>query len=263
MGIPPVGDTPRASGLRAVLLDLDDTLFDHAHATRGALTTLAAVERVLTAWPFDELVRRHSGILETLHARVLRREISVDEARIERFRQLLEAAGSPRALARAEELAGVYRRAYEEDWRAVPGALALLEAIRREGWRAIIVTNNGVAEQRRKLERCGIGAWIDAMITSEEAGVSKPDPAIFEIALRTAGATADEVVMVGDAWPTDVAGALAAGIRPIWFNRHGQARPDPAIAEVRALEPLDEVLRWLRPAPSATGYENPRLPAVP
>ena len=74
---------------------------------------------------------------------------------------------------------------------------------------------------------------------SEEAGVAKPDPAIFRRA-RALPAEAAETVMIGDAWATDIAGARAAGMRAIWFNPCGTSRPEPwhDVDEIRALEPV-------------------------
>ena len=44
--------------------------------------------------------------------------------------------------------------------------------------------------------------------------------------------------MIGDAWGTDIEGARAAGIRPVWFNRFGAASPDPGVTEIHSLVPL-------------------------
>ena len=81
------------------------------------------------------------------------------------------------------------------------------------------------------------------LVVSEEAGVSKPHPRIFEIALERAGAAAAEAVMLGDSWTNDVEGARAAGIRAVWFNRDGRDAPDPAVPVVRSLQPSAETWR--------------------
>ena len=87
-----------------------------------------------------------------------------------------------------------------------------------------IVSNNLQREQEDKLRFCGFDSRVDAVVISEGAGVSKPDPAIFRIALTLLGCEPTEAVMIGDAWRTDIAGAIAAGIRPVWFNRTGAPR---------------------------------------
>jgi putative hydrolase of the HAD superfamily len=233
---------------RAVLCDLDDTLFDHRHATRAALTELTEREPAFAGWPIDDLAGRHAELLERLHLDVLAGRTSVEAARIERFRRLLAAAGSGQAEAEAPRTAAAYRGAYERAWRAVPGARELLAACAGRGVPVVIVTNNGVAEQRQKLDRCGLARYARALVTSEQVGASKPAPRIFEAALAAAGVAAGEAVMFGDAWPTDVAGARAAGIRAVWFNRLAHASPDARVPELRALEPTASALdRLLRP----------------
>jgi len=229
--------------LRGILFDLDDTLFDHDRATESALTLLHKSEPAFHGWAQDELIRRHSVELEAMHLEVLAGRLSIDIARAERFRRLYEvAAGGPPPSGRAAELARGYRAAYEEAWQPVPGAPALLKALRAAGFAIAIVTNNIVLEQQLKLRHCALDSLIDLLITSEEIGAAKPDVRIFEAALARLAMNADETVMIGDAWHTDIAGALAAGIRPVWFNRRGAASQDSTVAELRSLEPTRDAI---------------------
>ena len=229
--------------LRGILFDLDDTLFDHDRATEHALVNLRATEPVFGVWTDEELLRRHSVELEAMHLEVLAGRQSIDDARAERFRRLFEAAaGQAAPHGRAAELARCYRSAYEGAWHAVPGSIALLTALRAAGFSIAIVTNNIVAEQQLKLRHCGLDSLIDALITSEEVGAAKPDVRIFEAALERLNLAAEQVVMIGDAWHTDIAGAIAAGIRPIWLNRRNQSSPDPGVSEMRSFEPIAEAL---------------------
>lgn len=248
---PPAGTVARGRpALRAVLVDLDDTLFDHTHATRSALDRLRAEEPTFGRWALEELVARHDEILEELHVRVLDGELTIDQARRERFTRLLRAAGAPRIADRAAELALAYRREYEVGWRPVPGARTLLDALREAGLRTVVVTNNGVAEQRLKLERCELAPLVDALVTSEEVGHSKPAEEIFLVALDHARASAPETVMLGDAWPTDIEGARRSGIRPVWLNRKGVPSPDESVQELGGLEPVGQVLDALLTPPA-------------
>jgi HAD superfamily hydrolase (TIGR01549 family) len=232
----------------AVLLcDLDDTLFDHDRATRDSLADLQSRHQVLTCWSLEELDQRHRVLLETLHLEVLAGHRTIDDARRERFGRLLAQAGASDG-SMADEVASNYRRTYAANWHPVDGAIDLLRAVRAGGHRVVIVTNNGVAEQQLKLERCGIGECIDVMVTSEEIGITKPDPRIFEHALDRVGAKASEAVMLGDAWATDIEGARAAGVVPVWFNPRRQPTPDATVAELAALTPTSGALAVLRQA---------------
>lgn len=227
-----------------LLCDLDDTLFDHERATREALADLRLNYQVLSTWSLDELDVRHRHLLETLHIEVLAGRSTIDDARRERFGRLLTQAGVQDPVA-AATLAATYREVYASNWQPVPGALELLQAIRDAGHIVVVVTNNGVAEQRLKLERCRIGEWIEHLVTSEEVGVSKPAPGIFADALARVDAAPSDAVMLGDAWEADVEGARRVGITPVWFNRHGRPSPDPTVAELASLEPAGEALAVL------------------
>ena len=190
---------------------------------------------------------RHSEVLELIHTKVVSGELPIDAARKERFRRLLASAGADESvqLERAVVLAHQYRQEYEKGWCAVEGAVDVLTSLRGAGIVVGIVTNNLRAEQVLKLDRCGLTQHIDALVTSEDAGTAKPNPEIFAKALGALGMTSAQTVMVGDAWDTDIAGALAAGLRPIWFNWRALAMREPRVPELRSFVPAHQALRLM------------------
>jgi HAD superfamily hydrolase (TIGR01549 family) len=230
--------------VNAVLFDLDDTLFDHRLCAHTALSELHAGHEEFRDRPYPEFERLHASFLEELHRRVMTGELPLEEARQERFRRLFAAVGAKPDDEVIVKAAESYREGYRRIRKPITGAAALLEAVRAKA-RVAIVSNNLLEEQQEKLRHCALDGYVDVLVVSEEAGVSKPDPRIFEITLERLGCRNDEVVMVGDSWPADIAGAIAAGIRPIWFNPLRTPRPEPDIDvdEIHALEPLDDVLR--------------------
>lgn len=234
---------PIRSTVRVVLSDLDDTLFDHRRATGSALAHVREAAPAFGRWALQELEARHREVLEVLHADVLAGRMPVEAARAERFRRLLVAAGADRVAEQAADIALRYRDAYEGAWQPVAGAVAFARAVRDAGLALVIVTNNVVGEQRRKLDRCGLSELVDTLVTSEEVGAWKPDTRIFREAMARVGASTDETVMLGDAWQSDVAGARAAGIRAVWFNRFGSPSPDPSVPELQTLDPATDALR--------------------
>ncbi|HXT69944.1 MAG TPA: HAD-IA family hydrolase [Vicinamibacterales bacterium] len=232
--------------LRGVLFDLDDTLFDHNHATECATAVLRGEDATFSVWSLAELRRRHSDVLESIHREVVAGRISIDDARRERFRRLLADAGADETgQSRAWDLAMRYRAAYQSNWRAVAGAVELLTVLRARDLSIAIVTNNLTAEQQQKMKGCALEAHVDALITSEAVGIAKPATGIYQAALDALGLQAEETVMVGDAWDTDIAGALAAGIRPIWFNWRRLPARDVKVAEISSLTPVDSALAAL------------------
>jgi putative hydrolase of the HAD superfamily len=228
--------------VRAVLIDLDDTLFDHQHCAREALAGVTRLHEGFAELDLCALEQAHSRILEELHLDVMAGRIDLDAARVERFRRLYLMAGVEAEPDLSARTAAAYRERYLEARQVVDGAGEFLAAVRARAT-VVVVSNNLLEEQQDKLRHCGLEQYVDVLVVSEEAGVSKPDPRIFEIALERANARAGEAVMVGDSWANDVEGARAAGIRAVWFNRDGRLAPDPAVPVLRSLAPSVETWR--------------------
>jgi HAD superfamily hydrolase (TIGR01549 family) len=237
--------------LKAVLLDLDDTLFDHRYSSREALSVLKReFAHQLGKVPLDELELVNLEILNTIHVEVLTGTLSPDEARVKRFGMLLRKYGidpSPRKL---DGVAKLYRASYQLSRRAIPGAKDLLQALRDRGLKTAIVTNNLVDEQMDKLRHCELFDLIDCITISEEAGYVKPDVRIFETALTRLECKPDETVMIGDSWENDILGARAAGISGMWYNCYETEPPDKSVPEIRSLEDSSAILRLLLPQQS-------------
>ena len=230
--------------IRAVLFDLDDTLFDHRGASRAALAEVH--RRHASASDFEAFEGAHVRILEELHLEVLAGTRGLDDARRERFRRVFEAIGMPLSAEDAGAVAAAYRAGYVPSWRAVEGAAALVTAIRARA-RVGVISNNLIEETREKLAFCGLTSLVDAVVVSGDEGISKPDPRLFHIALDRLGVTAGETVMFGDSWAADIVGAARAGIRRVWFNPRRRPKPaDPAdVDEVFSLTPADRLVALL------------------
>jgi len=61
---------------------------------------------------------------------------------------------------------------------------------------------------------------FQCVVFSQDHGVEKPHPAIFQIALEELECSRDELLHVGDSLENDVAGAACTGIKSVWLNRH-------------------------------------------
>ena len=128
----------------------------------------------------------------------------------------------------------------------IPDAIEVLTALKPR-YRLGVISNtvgSGDAELAEALERAGIRPLIDALVTSRDFGVAKPDPAIYAEGARRLGVPLDATLMVGDRLDTDIAGALRAGIPAVWL-RHPGAIPITGIAPTHAIDRLAELPRWL------------------
>ena len=81
-----------------------------------------------------------------------------------------------------------------------------------------IITNGFAEVQSVKLTQSGMRKYFDKVITSEEAGVKKPDPQIFLHAFKEAGAKPSESIMIGDDFEVDILGAKNVGAKQIFFD---------------------------------------------
>jgi putative hydrolase of the HAD superfamily len=118
-----------------------------------------------------------------------------------------------------------------------PDVLPALAALREH---RLLVVSNWDCSLADWLGPAGLLEHVDAVVTSAQVGVAKPGRAIFEHALELAGVARGDAVHVGDSLENDVAGARAAGIRPVLVARDGAA---PAGVEaIRSLAELPALL---------------------
>ncbi len=217
----------------AVLFDLDDTLFDHRHASHAALQAIHAQHAQQT--DFTAFAQQHAHVLETYHRRFLHGELTLDEARAARMIKLFEAFGYALTPEQSLQIGALYRQHHLANRQLVKGAYELLEALRGRVKLAII-TNNSVAEQLEKLRYLGIAHFFEAIVISEDVGFTKPDRRIFELALERLGVSASQAVMIGDNWAADIEGAHAAGIATVWLNRNLETQALARLAGHNAVE---------------------------
>jgi HAD superfamily hydrolase (TIGR01549 family)/HAD superfamily hydrolase (TIGR01509 family) len=94
-----------------------------------------------------------------------------------------------------------------------------LKSIKENNIKIGIVSDLVAHIQIKKLRKLGITEHIDFIVTSEEAGVEKPHPALFLLALKKANCLPEEAVMVGDSIKKDIEGALYLNIRPVLITK--------------------------------------------
>ncbi len=140
---------------------------------------------------------------------------------------------------RKEALASVADRVNDAQ-RAFPEAREVLEAASAHANLGVIANQQRGA--REIMRRDGLDPFFRIVLISEDLGISKPDPAIFERALREAGCRPSEAVMVGDRIDNDIEPAKALGLRTVrvkWGVFGAQVplrpaqRPDAEVATLR------------------------------
>ena len=215
-----------------LLFDADGTLFDYDRAEHLALErTLAHFGAALDEAAL-QAYRRFNG---QVWAAFEQGTISSLALRLRRFELLFDELGlhiDPAACSDLylQQLAGVAE--------LLPGALAVVRAMHGR-YRLAVVTNGLQEVQRPRLQRSAIAPYIAHLVISEEVGAAKPDPAYFAAALSRIGSPPrEQVLLIGDSWSSDIAGANGYGIDACWYNPGRQPRPGPVAYEVQRLEEL-------------------------
>jgi len=93
------------------------------------------------------------------------------------------------------------------------------------------------------MKTAGLDRYFDALILSEDIGINKPRPELFEHALRTTGSSKEESIMIGDMFETDIVGAANIGMQQIFFNpKRLTGLPFAPTYDVNSLLQIKEIL---------------------
>ncbi|HEX3467608.1 MAG TPA: HAD family hydrolase [Candidatus Elarobacter sp.] len=129
----------------------------------------------------------------------------------------------------------------------VDGAREMLVRLRERAIPVAVLTNGWTPLQQKKIARAlGDAADGVTVLVSDALGAIKPAAAAFDALVATLGVAREHAWYVGDNPPADVAGALAAGLRAVWFDWEGSSYPQDLppptlrIAALRELETLGE-----------------------
>jgi putative hydrolase of the HAD superfamily len=220
-----------------VLFDVDDTLVDHAGASRGAI--LARLREV--GLPHGaEAADRWRALDEQHFGRFLTGEIGFQEQRRARVRGILEKDLDDPA---ADAWFAAYNEQFESAWACFDDVLAALALLDARGLPVGVVTNLDTARQRYKLDRVGLSGRFRVLVGLDSLGVGKPDPAVFRHACELLGTEPSDTAFVGDRLDHDALGARDAGLLAVWLDRTGRDTHVPeGVTRVRSLAELEEVL---------------------
>ncbi len=194
--------------VRALLLDLDDTLIDDRSAMAAAIVQLHAHMELAHSQDNNGIAARWDAVGRSLWARCAAGEISFAEQRRVRLR---ETFGIALADQQADALFEEYLRFYALHWDLLPGATQFLAATAHLP--RALVTNDHRAQVHKKLQALGLAHHFKVVVTPDDCGAKKPDPRIFLHALEHLGVQPQHALMVGDNAVSDIAPALALGMQ--------------------------------------------------
>jgi putative hydrolase of the HAD superfamily len=208
---------------KAVFLDWDDTIGDWTNAEHKALQDIFEtyhLDQLYSA--FEDFMSAYKPYNLELWGRYGRGEITKDYLHFERFYQPLkpdeepDLNNYPKDLL-AHQIGEDFLRLTNKYFCLMPDADRVVKYLAAR-YPLTIISNGFKEVQYYKFEHSGLAPYFTHTLISEEVGMNKPQPGIFEIALQRNGISADEAVMIGDSYSSDIAGAKAAGIDQIWIH---------------------------------------------
>lgn len=201
-----------------LFIDLDNTLYDFSGNSREAYCAVYALLGY-GRWfdSFEHYFTIYEGYNQQLWALYAEGKITKEHLNAERYAHPLRVAGVPDADAVGARFWAEAMQRLPLGRRLMPYAREALEYLRPR-YRLYILSNGFTELQARKMQSAGIDHYFDGVVLSEDIGVNKPDPAIFEHALWVAGVSKAETLMIGDNFEVDIEGAQQVGIDQVFYN---------------------------------------------
>ncbi len=204
-----------------VFFDLDHTLWDFDR--NSALT----FEKILKANNIEVNLTDFLEVYKPLNLsfwKMYREErISKSELRYQRLKNTFDALSYSVSDEMIDILSEEYIQYLSSFNHLFPNTLSILEYL-QPTYKLHIITNGFREIQDKKMKNAGIDMYFDQVVNSETAGVKKPNPIIFEVALAKANARPDTSLMIGDSLEADILGAIGVGLHALHFNPHNDAK---------------------------------------
>ena len=233
----PHSTPPAGSTIKAIVWDIDDTLFDYATADTTGMRAHLAAEGLLDGFgSVEEALGRWRAATKEHWARFEAGEADWEGQRRDRVRTFV---GRVLEDAEADAWFKRYLGHYEAAWSLFPDTVPALDAL-AGGYRHAVLSNSSLHNQDRKLRVLGVRDRFEAVLCAAELGVAKPEAAAFHAVCEQLGLAPHEIAYVGDQPDTDARGAVEAGLLGIWLDRAGTGgRPELVrITGLHELAPL-------------------------
>lgn len=228
--------------IQHIFFDLDNTLWDHRKNAYFTLKEIYKRERVDEKYnlDFEEFHKEYFTINERLWEQIRDGEIDKEYLRKHRFYDSFLFFGIDDF-----ELSQVFENNFLDEILnfndLVEGAFELLEYLSAKDYHLHILSNGFREVTHKKCELSGIKNYFKTITSADEINIRKPQPEIYEYALKKAGAEKENSVMIGDDWIADVEGAKSFGLQVIFFDVFND---NFEVEDVKVVKKLEEVKKY-------------------
>lgn len=225
--------------IKAVFLDIDNTLLDFNECARVALR--AAMENLGERYRDDMypvFENENNQIWKELEMGLLTRE----ELHEQRFERILRALSMDESKGHAME--EVFQQQVGEGAEHVQGAMDLLRYLHGK-YPLYAASNARQFRQVKRLQKAGMMPFIREVFSSEYMGANKPSRAFFDgCFMRLPGLLPENCVLIGDSLSADIRGGRDYGMKTVWYNHDHLPVPEDCPAD-HIVDRLSDILHIL------------------
>ncbi len=228
----------KLSNIQDVFFDLDHTLWDFERNSALAFGEIFNKQKIEV--DLDEFLKVYKPINFRYWELYRNNSVTKEALRYGRLKESFDSLEFETCDTTINLIADDYIQYLPNNNHLLEGSHELLTSLKQK-YRLHIITNGFEEVQQKKMVNSGILDYFQTITTSEEAGVKKPHPQIFEKALQKSGALPVNSVMIGDNLEADIVGAFEFGLHVIYLNSNEQTLQD----QFPEIEKLKEVLNYL------------------
>ena len=223
--------------IKAVIFDIDNTLYSYDENHIYGMEALAVYCRDSFGITTDEMQAcyRKAGRIMTVR---IGTDTAAIHSRMLRMQCMLELLEQP-LFPHARNMYHAYWDTFIQHIQSNPGILEFMKELKKRKIRIGIGTDMTAYVQYRKLEAIGVTSYIDFIVTSEEAGVEKPTPHLFELCVEKAGVPAGECAFIGDNLTKDVKGAWDNGLKGICYAKWIEQQEETEYPVIQSFDEVD------------------------
>lgn len=229
--------------IQHIFFDLDNTLWDHRGNAYSTLKEIFKRQDVKERFniDFEDFHQEYFTINERLWEQIRDGEIDKEYLRKHRFYDAFLFFGiDDFGLSQTFENNFLDEILNYND--LVEGAFEILEYLYDKGYKLHILSNGFKEVTHKKCELSGIQNYFQTITSADEINIRKPQPEIYDYALKKANAKKEDSMMIGDDWIADVEGGKSFGLEVVFFDVFNDNFEAESVKTIKKLMELKEIL---------------------
>lgn len=205
-----------------VFFDLDHTLWDFDQ--NSGLAFQQVFQKFKIKVPLSDFLKIYEPINFTYWKAYREERVTKEQLRRGRLLDSFEKLNLAYPLSLIDAMSVSYIEQLPANNHLLPGAYEILKYL-KPAYKLHIITNGFIEVQNIKLKKSKLAHYFETVTSSEEVGVKKPNPLVFQTALLKANASADRSIMIGDTFEADILGAESVGMQSLFYNYRKEKIP--------------------------------------